>query len=468
MSIQKQIQKTNALTATHYTYASLAQYLDTHWNKKENNLEVLKQLDALCGSPSKQLKCITISGTNGKSLTAHFTSKLLQEEGFSVGTLYTPHTLYYNERFAIDGEVICQKTFVAQVEETLAIATQNNLSVSSQELLLQAALCYFLHNKVDVVVLESEKATAHDVTTLCRPLILGITRITAQSVDQQGHASQETIQDFLTAAQATTTVISADQNKANLKSMQDYVTSVHAAWAMPIRKLTPLAYPYEQLHGRCAALAERIASIFINEHAYDAPQLSNESLLKKVKGQRGRPTLDSKKKRELNPKKTIEDFWKETISTLPSHFQFLEKEKPYVLIDNANNIDALKNALLGIRLLHYKKTLKNLVIILSAAQETLQYEEFLKEIRYFFKKTSGSLVICPTPVRADLEYTSWNVEKITQDLKATKIKVRSALSFKEAFESSKRIANDRNSLIAIIGPNSFVAQYWQHKGTKKL
>ena len=40
---------------------------------------------------------------------------------------------------------------------------------------------------------------------------------------------------------------------------------------MPIRKLAPLTYPFEQLHGRCAALAERIAYIYINTFVNTKP-----------------------------------------------------------------------------------------------------------------------------------------------------------------------------------------------------
>ena len=42
------------------------------------------------------------------------------------------------------------------------------------------------------------------------------------------------------------------------------------------------------------------------------PYVVTNSLLTKQKGQRGRPTLEIKRQAELNPKRTIEQFWKET------------------------------------------------------------------------------------------------------------------------------------------------------------
>ena len=98
-------------------------------------------------------------------------------------------------------------------------------------------------------------------------------------------------------------------------------------------------------------LAERITSIYINSFANKEHVLVSNSLLTKKKGQRGRPTLEVKRQTELNPKRTIEQFWKETLSTLPGHFQLLDKEKPTILLDPASNLDAFKNLLLGTRLL---------------------------------------------------------------------------------------------------------------------
>lgn len=50
---------------------------------------------------------------------------------------------------------------------------------------------------------------------------------------------------------------------------------------------------------------------------------------------------------------------------MPGRFQLLDKDKPTILLDNASNVDALKNILLGVRLLHYQRPLKGLSIILG-------------------------------------------------------------------------------------------------------
>jgi folylpolyglutamate synthase/dihydropteroate synthase len=247
------------------------------------------------------------------------------------------------------------------------------------------------------------------------------------------------------------------------------VHHIGAQWAMPIRKLAALNYPFEQLHGRCAALAERVSQLDIEKVvAKDATLISN-SLLARPKGQRGRPTLEAKRQSELNPKQTLEQFWKDETSTLPARFQLLEKEKPTVLLDTASNIDAFKNLLLGIRLLHYQRPLKGLSLIVACHKDAMYMEEFLKLIRYFFKKTSGNIIICPIsePLPGSMEQ-SWDVEKITNEIKNLKIKARIAKDLKDAVEAAKKTVDERNGLIVITGSSSIIHEYWNLKGIKKL
>ena len=198
------------------------------------------------------------------------------------------------------------------------------------------ALVYFKQSNVDVAILEVNENGPSDATNICSSKIVAITRIIDPQASPNAKSTDKAlIQEILSIVKPGAIVVSADQSKLNLQTMQDIVLEKNAEWAMPIRKLAPLAYPFEQLHGRCAALAERITSIYINSFANKDAVLVTNSLLTKKKGQRGRPTLEVKRQTELNPKRTIEQFWKETLSTLPGHFQLLDKEKPTILLDPA-------------------------------------------------------------------------------------------------------------------------------------
>lgn len=447
------------------SYSEVVEFLNSHWqiNSKETSVERMKKLDKLFGSPSQKIRSILIEGTNGKSLTAHFASKLFKEEGFTVGTYYAPHILTYNERFSLDNENIQNKNFTEYANEIIEAAEQAKLTVSTKEILTQLAFNYFAKSNVDIAIFESAQGGASDPVSICKPTIVAVTRITANEVNEDGEAPADILNEYFGTVQKETYVLSADQNKANLKRMEELVEKIGGKWGMPVRKLAPFAYPFEQLHGRCGALAERIVSTYINSCLQDQSLILETSLLAKKKGQRGRPTLDAKRESELHPKRTLEQFWKETSNTLSGRFQVLEKEKPTILLDTASNIDAINNLLLGIRLLHYYKTLKGLTIILAFEKDLLNQEEFLKTIRYFFKKTSGNIVVCPTP-----EGSSWDAEKINEEMTALKIKSRAAGSFKDALDFAKKNINERNGLIVIAGSASLVREYWNLKGIKKF
>jgi len=446
------------------SYNEIIELLDANW-KPSKDLSCITKLDQALGKPSKKIDTILVSGTNGKSLTMHFATKLLQQEGVSVGSFYAPHILTYNERFALNGTTISNKAFTDIANEVLTAATTEGLTLTSFELLTAMALAYFAQNKVDVILLEGCEEQIKTLN-ICQPKITALTRFTPENTEK----SKKEIIDALEKNSSDSWIVSADQSKANLQLMQKQAQQKGAQWAMPIRKVAPLNYPFEQLHGRCAALAERVAHIYVNQIATKDAVIVSGSLLTKPKSRRGRPTLEARRQAELNPQKTVEQFWNENHNTLPGKFQILDKEKPTVILDTADNVDAIKNLLLGIRLLHYQRPLQGLTLILSGNNQNIQIEELLKELRYFFKKTSGQIIVCPAETDPDLSNAeTWNIEKLTNDLKSMKIKASTSKSFKEAFDTACKTVNDKHGLVVITGSTSIVRKYWHdHKNIKKL
>lgn len=453
-------------------YNEVVEYLDQHWsvNTVSKTLERMKQLDAAFGSPSKKINALMVAGTNGKSLTAHLTTKLLKAEGLKVGSFYAPHILTYNERMGLNQETISNKSFTEIGNDVINKVEELGIEAHSSELLTIMALIYFATEKVDVAVFEVSEGGAHNPVNICNALVATITRVTSPNMTLTDEELAPLITDIMGIVKKGTYIVSGDQSKNNLQLMNDLADAQGGHWAMPIRKLAPLTYPFEQLHGRCAALSERVAQMFMEHYFNKGVTITADSLLSKRKGERGRPTIEAKRKSELQPKKTLEQFWKEELNELPGRFEILEKEKPSILLDTASNIDAFKNILLGIRLLHYQKPIKGLTIIMAAAKKGMHNEEFLKLVRYFFKKTSGHIFICPieSPLPGVHEEESWDIEQVTNDIKSMKIKARACKNFEEAFEAAKKSVDERNGLIVITGSNSIINTYWRSKGIKKF
>lgn len=467
MKTIKQIDKNIIENGKQRSYNEIIEFLDQNWktNPYDKSLSCIKKLDAEFGNVSKKLNVATVSGTNGKSLTLHFASKLLNAEGLSVGAFYSPHIMTYNERFSINSETISNKVFTEIANEVLNTSESLGLNANSLDILTMMAFLYFKNSNVDVVLMEIGQNGSSHPANICDSKIAAITRITPDKVSD----IKELIEDTMALVRKDSFVVSADQCKLNLQIMEELAISKNAQWIMPIRKLAPLAYPFEQLHGRSAALGERIANLFVNKIISKETNFVSGSLLTKPKSQRGRPTLEAKKQAELNPKKSMDQFWKDVETTITSRFQLLDKEKPSVLIDNSCNLDSFQNLFLGVRLVHYQKSLKGLTVILGGNNHDIDQTEFTKLLRYFFKKTSGQVIVCPTDsIPGQQGGKSWDVEKMTNDLKSMKIKARSCKNFEEAFNFAVASVDERHGLIVVTGSSSIITEYWRHKGLKKI
>ena len=205
------------------SYNEIIELLDSNWstNSNDKTLSCIKKLNQALDTPTKKLDAVLVAGTNGKSLTIHFTTKLLKEEGVTVGTFYAPHILTYNERFALNGETISNKTFTDIANTVLSTAESEGLEPSSFEILTMMALVYFANNKVDIALLEVTSDYA-DTLKICLPKIAAITRITPDDAT----TTQEDIKKTLDMIQPGTWVVLADQSKLNLQTMIEITTFI--------------------------------------------------------------------------------------------------------------------------------------------------------------------------------------------------------------------------------------------------
>ncbi|MDE5602395.1 MAG: bifunctional folylpolyglutamate synthase/dihydrofolate synthase, partial [Helicobacter sp.] len=126
------------------------------------------------------LKCkiIHIIGTNGKGSVGRFLSLLLRQKGFNVGHFSSPHLLYFNERFWLNGKNVSledlNKAFLSLNPKILQEA-------SYFEVLTFLALEVF--RECDYFICEAGLGGEFDSTTTCTKPIL--TLFTSISLDHQ-------------------------------------------------------------------------------------------------------------------------------------------------------------------------------------------------------------------------------------------------------------------------------------------
>ncbi len=447
------------------TYADVISYLDglKPAEYHEASLQRAKQLDHLLGSISTKIDTVVVGGTNGKSSTIHFAAKLLKEEGFKVGTLFSTHILNYTERMCLNFEQISTKSFADTVSHVINVAETNNIKATTHEILMFSSLLFFHAEKVDVALIEVNYGGKYDAAAYLKPKIAAVTRVTDDSKGLMGQDLDKIACELLEIAKPGTWFISAEQSKLRLQKMKTWCDEHNIKWAMPIRKLANLPYIYEQLFGRIASLGERIAQIYVEDIRGKFSPFLRGNLLATQKGQRGRPTLEAKRNAELNPIKTLKGFWTDQFDLLHNRFELLDKENPSILLDNSSNLDAFTNLFLGVRLLHYQKPLKGLSIVLGL-NKAINAMEAIKLMRYLLKKVNGQVFFVQLPS----DCVSHDPQDLGVMAKELNVKAKACASLHEALEQAKATIDERDGLLVLAGSNSLVSDYWKLRGMKKI
>ena len=144
-----------------------------------SGFEIFSELQVLLENPAHNMNIIHVAGTNGKGSTVAFISSILKAAGFCVGRYTSPHLVSVCERIALDSEAISENDFVVYGTKILEICRQNNLEVTSLDILLGIALLYFDDCHCDYVILETGMGGTNDSTNAIDtiPLVSVITRI---------------------------------------------------------------------------------------------------------------------------------------------------------------------------------------------------------------------------------------------------------------------------------------------------
>lgn len=422
-------------------------------------------LDKACGTPSAQLQTIIFGGNNGKSLSMLFTSKLFQEEHYSVGMVYAHHVLTFSERFFINDKPVSNKVLAETLSEVINKAIDLGLEFSAYEIITVTALQLFAKEKVNIALMEVGNSSRYDACAAFNPIIAAITNLACKNKELSTPELEGCASEMMAIAKPGTWLVCAEQSKLRLQKMKRLAEGLGAKWLMPVRKLAPLPYIFEQLYGRYASLGERIVQIFVEEVQKAFSPFLRRNLLATEKGKRGRPTLEAKKAAELNPIKTIEGFWKTKFELKHSKFELLDKEKPTVLLDDASNFDGLDNLFLGIRLLHYKRPINGLCIIMGL-NINVDPAELMKLLRYLFKRVTGEIFFISLP---DANVESHDPETLLGVAREFNVRAHVANSVQHAFGLGKGLVDDKEGIVCITGSKGMVCEYWKEvRETRKI
>ncbi len=158
-----------------WLFSQLPMYQRTGGANYKIDLQKTLDMMAALGHPERKSNYIHVAGTNGKGSTSHMIASVLQEAGYTTGFYTSPHLTNFRERIKVNGQEISEDFVVSFVEENHAIFTE--LQLSFFEMTVGLALCYFVSEQADVVVLEVGMGGRLDSTNVVTPEVSVITNI---------------------------------------------------------------------------------------------------------------------------------------------------------------------------------------------------------------------------------------------------------------------------------------------------
>nr|XP_006818428.1 PREDICTED: uncharacterized protein LOC102800632 [Saccoglossus kowalevskii] len=151
------------------------------------NVFIHEKLDDVDG-----LNIIHVSGTKGKGSVTAFCESILRANGFKTGLYSSPHLVEFRERIRINGLTLTRDVFSKyffdvynKLESTKCGYPETILN--QFRFMTLVALNVFIHEKVDVVILEVGVGGAYDCTNIVQsPRVVGITLLDLDHTDLLG------------------------------------------------------------------------------------------------------------------------------------------------------------------------------------------------------------------------------------------------------------------------------------------
>lgn len=125
---------------------------------------------------STNFPTILITGSKGKSTTAHVLSRLLHAEDFQVGLFTSPYLYELREMIRLNNRLISESDF-SRIILSLVPAVHRFPGITHFEMLTASALRFFQEKKIDFCVMEVGMGGRLDATNVCDPILSILTPV---------------------------------------------------------------------------------------------------------------------------------------------------------------------------------------------------------------------------------------------------------------------------------------------------
>lgn len=143
--------------------------------EEKHSLEKIEKGFKLININPRDLKCVHVTGTNGKGSVCWKVFKSLEYSGIRTGIFTSPHINSFRERIRINDEYIDVESVESGVEEILE--KTKGLNLCFFEIITLLAIKYFVEKRVEIAVIEVGIGGRLDETNVVVPLVSVITSI---------------------------------------------------------------------------------------------------------------------------------------------------------------------------------------------------------------------------------------------------------------------------------------------------
>jgi dihydrofolate synthase / folylpolyglutamate synthase len=205
------------------------------FTRMDFEMQKIRDLMDVLGSPQRAYPSIHLTGTNGKTSTARMIDALLRAHGLHTGRYTSPHLETVRERISLDGEPISEEGLVATYREVEPLAELIDAKLPEPltyfDMTTAMAYAAFADAPVDIAIVEVGLGGEEDATNVIEAGICVITPIGLDHTEWLG----DTIEDIAWAKAGIihkgATVISALQTEEAMRPLLERSAEMGATLA---------------------------------------------------------------------------------------------------------------------------------------------------------------------------------------------------------------------------------------------
>ncbi len=179
------------------TYEEIVEFiLEIPKFTKKNTLQHTRILLERLGNPQEKFQVIHVAGSNGKGSVCACIDSVLRQAGKKTGMFTSPHLVFMEERFVVEGKP-CDRNLFVKAAEQVAKAAEDMLQKGLPyptffEYIFAMGMIIFAEQQVEYAVLETGLGGRLDATNVVKqPVLTVITSISLEHTEILGHTISE-------------------------------------------------------------------------------------------------------------------------------------------------------------------------------------------------------------------------------------------------------------------------------------